>query len=77
MKFTYLQGKLNTRINTDDFHMATASLMEEFRVLIGKSPLPLSGDRLVQIMALNMYIIEETKLRQDQDNPTYRSVMQV
>ena len=45
-------------------------------MLIGKSPLPLSEDRLVQIMALNMYMIEETKLRRDQENPTYRSVMQ-
>ena len=39
-------------------------------MLIGKSPLPLSEDRLVQIMALNMYMIEEAKLRRD------RSVLQ-
>ena len=71
-----MQGKLYTHINTDDFPLASASLLEEFRVLIGKSPLPLSEDRLVQIMALNMYMIEETKLRRDQENPTYRSVMQ-
>ena len=49
-------------------------MLDQFRVLISKSPLPLSTDRLVQIMALNIYIIEETKLREDSTNPTYRTV---
>ena len=49
-------------------------MLDQFRVLISKSPLPLSTDRLVQIMALNMYIIEETKLRTDSN--TCRSVCQ-
>ena len=74
----YLQlfkGKLFNQINTD-FPVAQASLLDQFRVLISKSPLPLSTDRLVQIMALNMFIIEETKLRTDSTNPTYRSVCQ-
>jgi len=74
--FLYLQGKLFTQINTEDFPAAQASLLDQFRVLISKSPLPLSTDRLVQIMALNMYIIEETKLRADSANPTCRSVCQ-
>ena len=49
---------LFTQINTDDFQLAAQSLLDQFRVLIAKSPLPLSADRLVQIMALNMYSIE-------------------
>jgi hypothetical protein len=49
---------LFTQINTDDFQLAAGSLLDQFRVLIAKSPLPLSADRLVQIMALNMYSIE-------------------
>jgi nitrate/nitrite transporter NarK len=52
------QGMLFTQINTDDFQLAAGSLLDQFRVLIAKSPLPLSADRLVQIMALNMYSIE-------------------
>ena len=73
-----LQGKLFTQINTDDFPAAQTSLLDQFRVLISKSPLPLSTDRLVQIMALNMWSIEQTKLRVAPDgNPTYRSVCQV
>ena len=49
-------GKLSIQINTEDFSAAQGSLLDQFRVLF-KSALP-----LVQIMALNMYIIEETKL---------------
>lgn len=73
--FLYLQGKLFTQINTEDFPVAQSSLLDQFRVLISKSPLPLSTDRLVQIMALNMFSIEETKLKPE-SVPTYRSVCQ-
>ena len=45
-------------------------MLDQFRVLISKSPLALSTDRLVQIMALNMYIIEEKKLIADSTNTT-------
>ena len=51
-------------------------MLDQFRVLISKSPLPLSTDGLVQIMALNMYIIEEKKLIADSTKNTYRSVCQ-
>ena len=78
--FLYIMGKLYTGIDTDDFPVAQASLLDQFRVLISKSPLPLSTDRLVQIMALNMFIIEETRPRsrgKDQGPPsTYRGVTQ-
>ena len=75
--FLYLQGKLYTQIDTDDFPVAASNLLDQFRVLISKSPLPLSTDRLVQIMALNMFIIEETKVKSPQSsNSTYRSVCQ-
>lgn len=73
--FLHLQGMLFTQINTDDFHLAARSLLDQFRILIGKHPLPISVDRLVQIMALNMYSIEKTKIA-GSDSPTYRSVMQ-
>ena len=75
--FLYLQGKLYTQIDTEDFPVAQSNLLDQFRVLISKSPLPLSTDRLVQIMALNMFIIEETKNKSSEStNSTYRSVCQ-
>ena len=75
--FLHIQGMLFTQINTDDFQLAATSLLEQFRILISKSPLPISLERLVQIMALNMYSIEKTKMRSGgSDSPSYRSVMQ-
>merc|ERR1719239_1644156 len=81
--FLYLQGKLYTQIDTEDFPVAQSSLLDQFRVLISKSPLPLSTDRLVQIVALNMFIIEETRPRNRSGggeggggSGTYRSVAQ-
>jgi len=74
--FLHMQGIFFTQINTEYFSVAAESLLEQFRILIGKSPLPISLDRLVQIMALNMYSIEKTKMRACSESPTYRSVMQ-
>ena len=74
--FLHLQGMFFMEINTDDYSLAAQSLLDQFRVLISKSPLPITVERLVQIMALNMYSIEKTKMRGGSDSPTYRSVLQ-
>ena len=62
--FLYLVGKLYTNINMDTFSIAADLLQKEFRVLLSRSPLPIDSKRLVQIMALNMFVIEQTKVRQ-------------
>ena len=61
--FLYLIGKLYTNINMDTFSLAAELLQKEFRVLLSRSPLPIDSKRLVQIMALNMFVIEHTKVR--------------
>ena len=48
----------------DTFSIAADLLQKEFRVLLSRSPLPIDSKRLVQIMALNMFVIEQTKVRQ-------------
>jgi len=50
--------------------------LQQFRTLVNKTPLPVSAERLVQIMVLNMYSIEKTKIKSGSESPTYRSVMQ-
>lgn len=59
--FLHLVGTLYTHINIDAFPMACDLLQKEFRILLSRSPLPIDCKRLVQIMALNMFIIEHTK----------------
>ena len=60
--FLYLIGKLYTNINMDTFTIAAELLQKEFRVLLSRSPLPIDSKRLEQIMALNMFVIEQTKV---------------
>ena len=60
--FLYIVGKLYTNINMDTFAIAAELLQKEFRVLLSRSPLPIDTKRLVQIMALNMFVIEQTKV---------------
>ena len=76
--FLYLVGKLFTNINMDTFPLAADLLQKEFRTLMSRSPLPIDSKRLVQIMALNMFVIDHTKMQSTADNSTgvYRSVAQ-
>jgi len=46
----------------DTFSIASELLQKEFKVLLSRSPLPIDTKRLVQIMALNMFVIEQTKV---------------
>ena len=62
--FLYLVGKLYTNINIDTFAAAADLLQKEFRILLSRSPLPIDSKRLVQIMALNMFVIDDTKYGQ-------------
>ncbi len=63
--FLHLIGTLFTHINIDTFPMGCDLLQKEFRILLSRSPLPIDCKRLVQIMALNMFIIEHTKMKSD------------
>ena len=74
--FLHIQGMFFTQINTEDISIASHSLLQQFRTLVNKTPLPVSAERLVQIMVLNMYSIEKTKIKSGSESPTYRSVMQ-
>ena len=46
----------------DTFTVAAELLQKEFKILLSRSPLPIDTKRLVQIMALNMFVIEQTKV---------------
>ena len=46
----------------DTFTVAAELLQKEFKILLSRSPLPIDTKRLVQIMALNMFVVEQTKV---------------
>eukprot|EP00088_Acartia_fossae_P052586 TRINITY_DN5945_c0_g1_i2.p1 TRINITY_DN5945_c0_g1~~TRINITY_DN5945_c0_g1_i2.p1 ORF type:complete len:1186 (-),score=351.14 TRINITY_DN5945_c0_g1_i2:275-3715(-) len=76
--FLHIQGMFFTQINTEDISIASQSLLQQFRILVNKNPLPISSERLVHIMVLNMFSIEKTKMKSSEASelPAYRSVTQ-
>lgn len=47
----------------ETFQEAGVQMLKEFRALLQHSPLPLPGNRLLQLLALNMFAIETTQLK--------------
>ncbi|KAK0088873.1 hypothetical protein PV326_004695 [Microctonus aethiopoides] len=47
----------------ETFQESAIQMLREFRALLQHSPLPLPGTRLLQLLALNMFAIETTQLK--------------
>ncbi|XP_046597971.1 telomerase-binding protein EST1A-like isoform X2 [Neodiprion lecontei] len=74
--YLHVHGKLITKIGMETFQEAGIQMLREFRALLQHSPLPLPGTRLLQLLALNMFAIETTQLKETQLEPGYRSEVQ-
>ncbi|XP_070165700.1 telomerase-binding protein EST1A isoform X3 [Polyergus mexicanus] len=74
--YLHVHGKLITKIGMETFQEAGVQMLKEFRALLQHSPLPLSGTRLLQLLALNMFAIETTQLKDSQMEQGYRSEVQ-
>ncbi|KAG7196522.1 hypothetical protein KM043_018548 [Ampulex compressa] len=61
--YLHVHGKLITKIGMETFQEAAVQMLKEFRALLQHSPLPLPGTRLLQLLALNMFAIESTQLK--------------
>ncbi|XP_043684021.1 telomerase-binding protein EST1A-like isoform X3 [Vespula pensylvanica] len=74
--YLHVHGKLITKIGMETFQEAGVQMLKEFRALLQHSPLPLPGTRLLQLLALNMFAIETTQLKDTQMEQGYRSEVQ-
>ncbi|XP_074106178.1 telomerase-binding protein EST1A isoform X2 [Cotesia typhae] len=74
--YLHVHGKLITKIGMETFQEAGVQMLREFRALLQHSPLPLPGTRLLQLLALNMFAIETTQLKDSQMAQGYRSEVQ-
>ncbi|XP_076627373.1 telomerase-binding protein EST1A isoform X3 [Colletes latitarsis] len=74
--YLHVHGKLITKIGMETFQEAGVQMLKEFRALLQHSPLPLPGTRLLQLLALNMFAIESTQLKDAQMEQGYRSEVQ-
>ncbi|KAF4519712.1 hypothetical protein B566_EDAN003962 [Ephemera danica] len=61
--YLHVQGKLFTKVGMETFQEAAVQMLREFRALLQHSPVPVSCTRFLQLLALNMFAIENTQLR--------------
>ncbi|XP_039292112.1 telomerase-binding protein EST1A isoform X2 [Nilaparvata lugens] len=76
VSFLHVHGKLFTKVGMESFQEAGLAMLREFRVLLQHSPLPLTVTRFLQLLALNMFAIENTRLKNTDLEPGYRSATQ-
>ncbi|XP_017770656.1 PREDICTED: telomerase-binding protein EST1A isoform X2 [Nicrophorus vespilloides] len=74
--YLHVQGKLITKVGMETFHETAMQMLKEFRALLQHSPLPLPSTRFLQLMALNMFAIESTQLKDPQLQSGYTSELQ-
>lgn len=47
----------------ETFQEAALQMLREFRALLQHTPIPLNANRFLQLLALNMFAIENTQLK--------------
>ena len=47
----------------ESFQEAAIQMLREFRTLLQHSPIPLNANRFLQLLALNMFSIDNTQLK--------------
>lgn len=63
VSFLHVLGKLITKTGMESFTQCAIQMLREFRALIQHSPIAVTSHRLLQLMSLNMFAIEITKLK--------------
>ncbi|KAL1494247.1 hypothetical protein ABEB36_009872 [Hypothenemus hampei] len=76
--YLHVHGKLITKIGMESFQDAAMQMLKEFRALLQHSPVSLPCNRFLQLLALNMFAIDSTQLKDLdlQQSCSYRSELQ-
>ncbi|KAJ8042812.1 Telomerase-binding protein EST1A [Holothuria leucospilota] len=65
LSFLNVHGKLFTKIGMEAFSHAVGNLLKEFSTLLSQSPTPITSTRLLQLMAINMFAVENTNVKDE------------
>ncbi|XP_049299967.1 telomerase-binding protein EST1A isoform X2 [Anopheles funestus] len=74
--FLHVLGKLITKTGMESFTQCAYQMLREFRALMQYSPIAVTSYRLLQLMSLNMFAIEMTKLKDSSTAQVTRSELQ-
>lgn len=74
--YLHCHGMLFSRVGLDGFRECCIGMLHEFSVLLQSSPPRLSTNHLLQILAINMYAVSNTELKDNRVGSGYRSAAQ-
>ncbi|XP_063610362.1 telomerase-binding protein EST1A-like [Penaeus indicus] len=74
--YLHCHGMLFSRVGLDGFRECCIGMLGEFSVLLQSSPPRLSTNHLLQILAINMYAVSNTELKDNRVGSGYRSAAQ-
>ncbi len=60
LSFLNVHGKLFTRIGRERFGEVSSQMLKEFAALIQHTPPPIGNTRLLQLMCVNMFTVDNT-----------------
>ncbi|XP_075710269.1 telomerase-binding protein EST1A isoform X2 [Rhinoderma darwinii] len=75
LSFLHAQGKLFTRIGMETFQVVAEKLLNEFKALLHHTPSPIGSARMLQLMAINMFAVNNSR-NKDGHVEGYRSAVQ-
>lgn len=76
LTFLHVHGKLFTKVGMETFSETTNLMLTEFRALLHRTPAPVSSTRLIQLLAINMFAVQTTSLKDHSLGPQCRSLLQ-
>ncbi|KAE8622250.1 hypothetical protein XENTR_v10005159 [Xenopus tropicalis] len=66
LSFLHAQGKLFTRIGMETFPLVAKKVLKEFQALLQHSPSPIGSTRMLQLMAINMFAVNNSQSKAGQ-----------
>jgi protein SMG6 len=76
LSFLHVHGKLFSRVGMETFVPVVNQMLSEFHCLLCRSPIPVSSQRLSQLLAINMFAVFHTSLKDTSYGHNCRSLLQ-
>uniref|UniRef100_L7M936 PIN domain-containing protein n=1 Tax=Rhipicephalus pulchellus TaxID=72859 RepID=L7M936_RHIPC len=76
LSFLHVHGKLFTRVGMETFSETARRMLMEFRCLLQRTPAAVTNNRHLQLLAINMFTVANTSLKDRNMEPDCRSLLQ-
>ncbi|XP_037513431.1 telomerase-binding protein EST1A isoform X2 [Rhipicephalus sanguineus] len=76
LSFLHVHGKLFTKVGMETFSETARRMLMEFRCLLQRTPAAVTNSRHLQLLAINMFTVANTCLKDRNMEPDCRSLLQ-